>query len=82
MIQVFLAVITMHFIDDRRRIRTLLFWCFIGGVMASAAMIVTGGVSSQFGRGTLGEFANPNSTALALSVSLICVPCIICYGKD
>ena len=36
--------------------------------------MLVAGVSAQFGRGTLGEFANPNTTALALSVTGVCIP--------
>ena len=73
-VQVILIAGAIHFLDSRKRVFSAFFWCFLGGVIAGAIMIIGGGISEQYGRGTLGEYANPNTTALALSVSLIALP--------
>ncbi|OHB55238.1 MAG: hypothetical protein A2Y07_11095 [Planctomycetes bacterium GWF2_50_10] len=80
-VQLVLVIAVLQFIDSPARIRTLMFWCFGGGVLAAITMIITGGVSSQYSRGTLGEYANPNTTALAFSVALMCLPILILYSK-
>jgi hypothetical protein len=74
LVQLVIVLGALHFLDSAERIRTAFLCCFLGGVAAGIMMIVTGGISASYGRGTLGEYANPNTTGLALSVSFIALP--------
>jgi len=71
LIQVILIAGAIHFLDSRKRVFFAFFWCFLGGVLVGIQMLITGGISPQFLRATLGEYANPQTTCFALSVSLI-----------
>ena len=70
-VHVILVAGAIHFLIDEKRVHSAFFWCFISGILAGSALLITGGISKEFSRGTLGEFANPNTTAYALSVSVI-----------
>lgn len=73
-VQVLLVVAAIHTLRTRLTISRALFFTVLGGVVASGVMLIGGGKSGAFQRSTLAEFANPNSTALALAVSLMTVP--------
>jgi len=74
LVQSFLVVVALHILDSTRRIHTAFFCCYAAGVVAGMIMLLGGGVSSRYSRGTLGEYANPTTTSLALSVSFIALP--------
>lgn len=73
-VQAIMLIAAVHMLDHPRYIARALFWTVVGGVILAAAIFVTGGVSSQFGRATFGEYANPNTTAMALAISLAVIP--------
>lgn len=62
-------------IDSPKRIRAAIFWLVVGGTLAAVA-VITGQGSEHYSRGTIAENVNPNSIALALSVSLAAVPAL------
>jgi hypothetical protein len=68
-------------IDTPERIRSALFWLVVGGTLAAIGVLAGRG-SSQYSRGTLSENANPNSVAMALSVSLAAVPALWAFVKN
>lgn len=72
-VQIFLLVAVIHLIDTRERIGRLMYWTVVSGTAAAAMMFVYGG-SHLYTRGTLGEYANPVSTALALGTAMMCIP--------
>ncbi len=80
-VQVLLASMAIHTLSERTYIRRALSFTVCGGIIAALAML-SGGVSEQFRRGTLGQFANPNTTALGLSVALACVPAAWAYNRN
>jgi len=71
LVQSFLVVAALHILDSAKRIHTAFLCCYVAGVVAGMIMLIGGAASEQFGRGTLGEYANPTTTGLALSVSFI-----------
>ena len=81
-VQVLMIYAAIHLLSDRQYIARALMFCVLGGVVAAAIMISGGGVSRQFSRATLGDAANPNSTAAALSVALICIPAAWAYTRN
>ena len=72
-VQILLLVAVIHLVDTRERIGRLMFWTVVSGTAAAAIMFVYGG-SRLYTRGTLGEYANPVSTALALGTAMMCIP--------
>jgi O-antigen ligase len=70
-VQVILVAGAIHFLDSRKRVFSAFLWCFLGGVLMGVRMLITGGISPQYLRATLGEYANPQTACYALSVSLI-----------
>ncbi len=73
-VQVILIVVALHRLVDRERISRALLFTVASGTLAAIVMIATGGRSEQFSRATLGEFTNPNTAALAISLSLLSIP--------
>lgn len=73
-VQAIMLIAAVQMLDHPRYIARALFWAVMGGVILAAAIFLTGGVSSQFGRTTFGEYANPNTTAMALAISLAVIP--------
>lgn len=73
-VQTLILIMMLGVLNSSRRVGRAMWWTMMGGVIASLTLVVTGGVSSQFGRATLGEFANPNTTALAISVAVAAIP--------
>lgn len=74
LVQAFLVVAALHILDSTKRIHTAFLCCYVAGVIAGMIMLAGGAASEQYGRGTLGEYANPTTTGLALSVSFIALP--------
>lgn len=81
MIHIVLIIAALQLLYNENFVYSAFLWCFIGGVFAGIIMLITGGISSQFGRGTLGEFANPNTTAFAFSVSLMSLAGLWCFKR-
>ncbi len=81
-VQVLLVVVAIHTLRTRAMIGRALFSTVVGGVVAATIMLVGGGQSGAFRRATLGEHANPNTTALALSIALMCIPAAWACHKD
>lgn len=73
-VQGLILAMMLGVLNSSRRVGRAMWWTVAGGVIAAMSLVVTGGVSRQFGRATLGEFANPNTTALAISVAVAAIP--------
>lgn len=71
-VQTLLVIAALHFLDNEKRVYAAFFWCFMSGIFCSVAMIFFG-ISRQLGRATLGEYANPVTTGVALSLALISI---------
>jgi hypothetical protein len=81
-VQVLLVVVTISVLRDRTTIHRAMSWAVAGGVAAAVVMLWVGGASRAFRRETLGEFANPNTTANALSLAVMCVPAAWAYCRS
>jgi len=81
-IQALLIGVVAKLLTNRTQIHRALLATAFGGLIASMILVVTGGVSSQFTRATLGEFANPNSVAHGLSISLLALPAAWGYCRS
>jgi len=73
-VQVMLVVVAIHRLSDRTRITRALVFTVLGGAIGAFMMAGLGARSDKFSGATLGQLSNPNSTALALSLALACVP--------
>lgn len=80
-VQTLFLIMAVRMLDTRAYIRRLMFATVVGGVVAAVVMLVTGGRSGQFSRATLGEYANPNTTALALSIALAAIPGVWAFTR-
>lgn len=81
-IQVLLIVIAIHTLKSRETIGRALLFLVIGGVIASLILLIGGGLLGGFRRATLSRFANPNTTALGLSLAVMCIPAAWCCLKS
>lgn len=81
-VHVLLLLGALQLLDNEKRVYTAFLWCFLSGVMATVAMLITGGVSQEFSRATLGEYTNPNTTANALAVSLMAITGLFCFKRS
>ncbi len=57
----------------REQVNRLMFWTIAGSFSASLAFYLLGDPASRQ-RGTLGEYANPNTTAMTLSIGMMAIP--------
>ncbi|MBK9120759.1 MAG: O-antigen ligase family protein [Phycisphaerales bacterium] len=73
-VQVLIIIVAIHRLSDRDMIARALQFCVAGGLIGGLILVVFGSRSMAFSGATLGPAANPNSTALALSVPLAVVP--------
>ena len=73
-VQVLLIVMALHLLQTHRLVARSALFLWLGGVLLATGMFITGGVTSRFGRGTFGEYANPNTTAMALAIALMAIP--------
>lgn len=80
-VQALLAVMMLHMLHTAAHVRRALLWTVLGGVGAAVFMLVTGGLTKRYSRATLGEYANPNTTAVALCIALIAIPAAWVYAK-
>lgn len=73
-VQALMIIMAIHVLDTRRYVARAMFWTVVGGLVATTWIFLTGGTSHRFTRSTLGEYANPNTTAIALSIAIAAVP--------
>ncbi len=69
-----IIVVAVHRLSNRVLISRALLFAVLSGVVASVQLVLLGVQSRQFSGAALGDFGNPNSTALALSTAIVCVP--------
>lgn len=81
-VQLLLVVGALHFLDSKKRVNFAFLCCFFGGLIVAVLMMVTSGLGVYWERPTLGQFANPVTTALALSVSMISIVGLWVYKKS
>lgn len=74
LIQVILVVIAIHTLKTREAIGRAAMFLVIGGVIASLIMLESGGLLGGYRRGTLSRYANPNTSALGLSLAVMGIP--------
>lgn len=67
------CVVAVRLIRTPRQIARLATCAVVGSVSASIGVLLSG-ESAITTRGTLGEYSNPNTTALALGVGMMCIP--------
>lgn len=70
--QCIMIAAAIHILDTRRYVARAMFWTVIGGLIAAFA-VVTGG-ENRTSRSTLGEYANPNTIAITISVACAAIP--------
>ncbi|GIK17382.1 MAG: hypothetical protein BroJett003_23460 [Planctomycetota bacterium] len=73
LVLVVLGLAAVRFIRTREQVNRLMFWTIVGSLTACVLFHATGDPLSQR-RGTLGEFSNPNTTAMTLSLGMIAIP--------
>lgn len=70
---VIVILTTVRFVRTREQINRLMFWTIVGSITACVAFDLLGDPSTGQ-RGRLGEFSNPNTTAMTLAVGMMAVP--------
>lgn len=70
--QCIMIAVAIHVLDTRRYIARAMFWTVVGGTIAAVVVVSSGGAARA--RSTLGEYANPNTIAIAISVACAAIP--------
>ena len=73
-IQIILIIVAIHTFRTRETIGRAVLFLVIGGVIASLIILMEGGQFGGSRRATLSRYANPNTTALGLSLAVMCIP--------
>ncbi len=81
-VQVLLIVVAVQRLSDREAIARAGYFLLLGALIATGILLLYGSRSESFSGATLGEKANPNSTAAALSIPLACIPIIWTYTRS
>lgn len=75
LVQALLVAMAVHVVNNRAFVGRAMVFTVIGGVVAASIMTFSGyDIGSADQRATIGEHANPNSTAFALSIALFAIP--------
>lgn len=70
---VVMMLAAVRFLHTREQVNRLMFWTIVGSVTACVAFNLLGDPTSGQ-RGRLGEFSNPNTTAMTLAVGMVAIP--------
>lgn len=83
LVQLLLAIVMVALIGGNpNHVKRLAFWTVLGGATAAVYVLLFGQEQHAFSRATLSESANPNAVAMALTVSLCCVPLLWCLIRS
>lgn len=70
-VQVILVVGALHFLDDEKRIRSVFFWCFVGGIVAGVVLIAKAGFGGQYRARLTATRVAAQTTSVGFAVALI-----------
>ncbi len=80
-VQAALVIMAVHMLNTRQYVGRLIFATVVGGVVAALLILLPGGLVGGTGRATMGEFGDPNTTAMALAIALAAIPAAWVYTR-